>query len=127
METIPVTAQLETQRRTIGKGEEAKHRGRHLHPRLAVRSLASDVPKQAIVTFGGLNIHEANGHNSIGYLGGIVDGCLDALEDAERANVTAFIDFTTSKTWLYSSRLKRSAKMRMCCRNIVPICGTVRR
>ncbi|KAF7406124.1 hypothetical protein HZH68_005493 [Vespula germanica] len=41
-----------------------------------------------------------------GYLGGIVDGRLDVPKDARRANVTAFIDFTSSKTCLYSLPLQ---------------------
>nr|KAF7429619.1 hypothetical protein H0235_006017 [Vespula pensylvanica] len=45
-------------------------------------------------------------YNSIGYLGGIVDGRLDVPKDARRANVTAFIDFTSSKTCLYSLPLQ---------------------
>ncbi|RLU17491.1 hypothetical protein DMN91_009726 [Ooceraea biroi] len=62
---------------------------------------------------------------AIGYLGGIDDGRLDTMEDAERANVTTFIDFTTSKTWLYSSRSERSAKARMCCRTLFPVWCTI--
>lgn len=70
----------------------------------------------------GLNIHESIGHNSIGYLGGISDVRLDTLEDAGRPNVTTFVDFTTSKTWLYRSRTKRSAKARVCCRTLFLYC-----
>lgn len=49
-------------------------------------------------------------------------GRLDALEDAERANATTFIDFTTSKMRLYGSRSKRSAKAAHVLQNIVPAC-----
>lgn len=61
----------------------------------------------------GLNIHEPSEHNSMGYLGGIIDEHLDASEDAKRVNVTTFIDFMASKTLLYRSRPKRFAKTRM--------------
>jgi len=94
-----------------------------------MRSVQSDVPKEAMAIFGNLNIHEPIEHNFIGYLGGrsIDDGCLDTVQGAERANVTTFIDFTISKTWLYSSRSERSAKARMYCRTLFSVCRIVRR
>jgi len=103
------------------KKKERKQWAVHLHPRIAVRSVSAVClpfwnkrwqPSRLKYSWTG------RGYNSIGYLGGIDDGRLDALEDAERANVTTFIDFTTSKTWLYSSRSEQSAKTRMCCRTL---------
>jgi len=92
-----------------------------------MRSVRSDVPKEAMAIFGNLNIHEPIEHNFIGYLGGIDDGWLDTVQGAERANVTTFIDFTISKTWLYSSRSERSAKARMYRGTLFSVCRIVRR
>lgn len=107
--------QLEIPWTAIGEEEESGRSRLHLHPRPVVAITCVRRSKTSDGNLRGLNIHESTGHNSIGYLGGIIDGRLDVLEDAGRANVTTFIDFTSSKTWLYRSRSERSAKARMCC------------